>query len=569
MNKSLFDTSLLKRGLEIAPRVLSHQDRNILSPSYGYFGRRYWAWKSAAMPDASNMYAIYYLALLWYLDTKQNRFYKKEYILDAISSGIVRWVKLQNKDGSFDQMFPNEHSVGATLYTLLAILKTKDILGDHITAKVSRLMISGIEKSAKFSLQNDETYGIISNHLALFAYTFHCLYKFSGDAVYKKKAKTQIGRLMDNMSAEGWFREYQGADPGYQTQCTYYLAMLLEEGYEEIRKPLRKSIVDFLPYFIHPDGSCGGYYGSRNTSIVYPAGFAILGKQYPQAKRLLAYICQGIEKETTPVPLFLDFPNAFRLGVNYLLAWQLLQKNSMHNRQKTNENEYRLPFESDEIDKMFMDAGIYVKGTSKYYAMIGFKKGGVIKIFNKKSKENLFDHSGYIVQVGHQWASSQAVSCPEIQFSPNRFEAKHPFFMVRLNKMTPFKYMILSVLGLTAFRVKPVRELFKKLLVSLLITGKVNQSGFYRRQIFFGPDQVDLIDTFNFDNSKSCRHLKGLINHATCHMASADYFDFSHAKKQKPLYIERLPKSDLKIKYNLTIFTSAELNIEINSNEAQ
>jgi len=35
-----------------------------------------------------------------------------------------------------------------------------------------------------------------------------------------------VQQIYDHQSREGWYEEYGGADPGYQTLCTFYLARL-------------------------------------------------------------------------------------------------------------------------------------------------------------------------------------------------------------------------------------------------------------------------------------------------------------------------------------------------------
>jgi hypothetical protein len=561
MDKTSNLSVLLTKGLEIAPRVLSHQDRNMLSRNFGYFDRRYWAWKNAAMPDASNMHALYYLALLWFLKSRHNPYYKNDYIQDAIASGIEYWLKLQHKDGSFDQIFPNEHSVGATSYTVLAVLKTKEILGNNIDVETTDRMMQAIEKAGNFLLFNDETYGVISNHIALFAYTFDLLYRHTGKLKYQKKANSQIRVLLENMSAEGWFMEYNGADPGYQTQCTYYLAQLFAEGYDELKKPLDVSIANFLPYFVHPDGSLGGYYGCRNTALVYPAGLAILAKTYPQANRMLELICRGIIEGNSPSPDFLDFPNAFRLGCNYLIAWQYLKENGQLSKLSTDNSDYRLPWEEENIDKKFNDAGIHIKGTKTYYAIIGLKKGGVIKIFDKMDRTLSFDHCGYTVSAGKKNAATQGVSTPETEVNSSGIKVIHPFFVVSQLKMTPLLYLIILALGLSIFRVKWVRELFKKMLVGILITKKTKTLGHCERKIIFSRNTVNAIDKLRFSSTKSIRNLRAFANHTTYHMASADFFDFSRFCQKRELLASRIPPRGVNVTYKFDFSTNGKPEI--------
>ena len=80
--------------------------------------------------------------------------------------------------------------------------------------------------------------------------------------------------------------EYEGPDPGYQTLCTHYLSSILEiEKSEKLLVSLKKS-GEFLSHFIHPDGSIGGLYGSRNTEVYYPGGISKLAMDHDLYKSI-------------------------------------------------------------------------------------------------------------------------------------------------------------------------------------------------------------------------------------------------------------------------------------------
>lgn len=524
--EEMSDSQLLfSKAFEIAPRILGHQDRNILSPTYGIFGRKYWGWKMAAIPDASNQYAIYYLALLWMTEVRENVFYHSERLLEWISAGIKIWCKLQNHDGSFDQVFLNEHSVGTTSYTLLAILETDKILGDYLSSGVRSLMSASIEKAGKFLLNNDETYGTISNHSALFAVTFNELWNVTQNKAYKEKCEKQIIVILENMSKEGWFKEYEGADPGYMTQCMYYLVKLLKAGRSILEKPIETAIKEYLSYFIHPDGSLGGCYGSRGTVIFYPAGIALLSKKYMEARRTLECMCWGINRGNSPSPASLDLPNAFRLAANYILAWQYLKN---YQEELTGETDYLLPWEKDSLYKKFPEAGVVVVGTVDYYSVFGTKKGGVLKAFDKKSRCLVCEDRGYIASMGRESIATYVFNDNiNVEYKDNSVKLTQPFFIVQLSRMSFVKYWLLLFFGMTFFHLRFFREKFKQLMVKYLITGKRPTIGRYQRQLIFSDLEIRIKDIIFPQENKYMYNLRREVNISTIHMACADYFDLS------------------------------------------
>ena len=175
------------------------------------------------MPNASLQYGVYPLTWLWKND-KTGRYKGNKNLLEWIVAAINFWVKIQNRNGSFNQFFPNEQSVGTTYYTLSAVLYAFENIKDLIDSELKVKIEDAIVKSSDFVLKNDEDYAIISNHIALFAYVNLKLDRIRNDSRFKEKAMKQLDTVFENQSTEGWFMEYEGAAPGYQTQCIYYLS---------------------------------------------------------------------------------------------------------------------------------------------------------------------------------------------------------------------------------------------------------------------------------------------------------------------------------------------------------
>ena len=88
----------------------------------------------------------------------------------------------------------------------------------------------------------------------------------------------RLDRLLSWQNEEGWFQEYEGCDLGYQTLTISFLAWIYDiNPNEKIKKSLSRAF-DFISNFIHPDGSFGGEYGSRNTYCFFPHGFELISK---------------------------------------------------------------------------------------------------------------------------------------------------------------------------------------------------------------------------------------------------------------------------------------------------
>jgi len=348
------------------------------------------------------------------------------------------------------------------------------------------------------------------------------LYQWSGEEAYKNKVHQLVGRILENQSSEGWFKEYEGADPGYMTQCLYYLVVLLNSGYGELKDPIDRSIHQYLKYFVHPDGSLGGHYGSRNTTLIYPGGLALIAKHFPLAEELLVKICGGILNNKTLVPNDLDFPNAIRLGANYLVAYQAMQEIS---DQPTVSNSEGLPCEGLNLWKWFPHAGCLVVGTTLYYAVMGMNKGGILKLYDKTLGICVLDERGYSGRIEKKIFSTQTFHPSTPKIEGQKVSLKVPFFKVNLEQMTPWKSLVLTVLGLTVFRFRGIRDRFKKLLVDRLIVRKEVGDVDLLREVTFKPDCILLNDQVFPLSSRVLEDLKTGHVFSANHMASADFYE--------------------------------------------
>ena len=99
--------------------------------------------------------------------------------------------------------------------------------------------------------------------MALFKY--HDLFGYDEA---NQKGNILLEKILSNQSKEGWYKEYEGADPGYQSLCTFYLAEILNiRPSSKLKESIKKSL-KYLCYFVHPDGSFGGIYGSRKYTFL-------------------------------------------------------------------------------------------------------------------------------------------------------------------------------------------------------------------------------------------------------------------------------------------------------------
>ena len=497
--------------------ILSYLDRDAASSTYGCFDRKYWSWRIGDMPNASLQYGIYPLTWIWKNDSTE-KYKGNKNLFEWIVAAINFWVKIQNRNGSFNQFFPNEQSVGTTYYTLSAVLYAFENIKDLIDSELKIKIENAIAKSSDFVLKNDEDYAIISNHIALFAYVNLKLGRIRNDSRFKEKALKQLDTVFENQSTEGWFMEYEGADPGYQTQCIYYLSeCYLLTGDSQIVDKIKKGIEEFLVYFFHPDGSFGGEYGSRNTEIIYPAGFEMLKEKISACREITRFVHKNISEGKLVSLDSLDDENLLRLSTNYLLSAQYTDQEAEDNPHSL------LPFNNSAVEKDFNEAGISVRGNDKYYSITNFKKGGIIKVFNNKSKTLVYEDNGYFLEINGSIVTNQIMqdTLPVINKSEIILDAY--FYEVLGEMLTPAKNVVLRTLALTLFRDLYIANLFRKLLVRRAFTGKKKCNIRLNRTIKYLEGGIIIEDTITKDARLNIdRHLLGRKAYAV-KMASSNY----------------------------------------------
>ena len=99
----------------------------------------------------------------------------------------------------------------------------------------------------------------------------------------------------------------------------------LKQKHLNLLEPLTKSL-RFLWHFAHPDGSFGGYYGSRSTKFYNPAGILALGEEIPEAKALSFFMSRSIKESRVVTLSSMDEPNLVPMFNSFAWSASLLKK---------------------------------------------------------------------------------------------------------------------------------------------------------------------------------------------------------------------------------------------------
>jgi hypothetical protein len=499
----------------LLPHLLSFYDMDPYSPTRGYGDRYFWGWKLKDFNNGLMQGGAYPLAIFRSLGC----FPDSARALDIIKGIFYAVRRMQHRNGSVDEAFPYEYAYSVTSTLAFDLLYALELIEVDLNSDEKNDFLETIARLIDFISTRAETHGFISNHLAAAAAAIEKYHRMTGRKI------SASGEILDSIlkrqSPEGWYLEYEGPDPGYQTLCVYYLAQLYRISREEaLLKSLEKSMT-FLSHFVHPDGSIGGEYGSRNTELFYPGGVQLMAGEIPVARAISDRMYQAIRDDKTVTLKSVDPGNFIPLVENYLVAYQDSQ-----NRIDGKQGQTLLPWELNDVDAFFPDAGILVRGNDRYYAIVSGAKGGVTKIFDKRKKRRLWDDCGYIGELKNgQTVSTQSyLKRPECSYEAGTLLIKTDFYRVLSQVPSPLKFTLLRVLNLTLMRNIRIGNMVKSRIIKQLITGKKRYPVTLRRKVTFSPGEVIVEDELSKEPRLKFRWLEYGRKFSSIHMASAKYF---------------------------------------------
>ncbi|MDO8505858.1 MAG: hypothetical protein Q7S48_04765 [bacterium] len=472
MNRDIY----LQSVLEQIPRLLTQINSNVSSITYGCGDRQYWHNTTVAFPNARYQEAVLTLCLLYLnFDTpyRDNR-----YILELINAGISFWLKIQEKDGSFNEWYLHEGSYVATAFSSYAISETLLLLGKERVAQYDEA-IDALKRAAYWLKKRSEKR--VCNQQAGALLAIFNTYLLTTDEALRTATAIYDDLVSGSQKQEGWFPEYGGADIGYLSLTIDYLAKYhFKSGSEKMRKVVLKAI-DFIANFIHTDGTSGGVYGSRETEYLIPHGFELFANQDEKA-RFVAWHMRNTLQARQGVSLF-SLDDRYLMYIAY--TWLQAACDGL------------TEIERPQIDRRshvyFPEAGLYV-----------YRKGGVEIIANLKkigaficsSGSKKISDSGVIVRERHRNLFSGYLSehTRTIREDANGFIVEGTLQCIKENLLTPGRSVAFFLFQMTVGRFSLIRHYIKTKLRDRMIESKSTSSLTLRRTCTILPHAVIIED---------------------------------------------------------------------------
>lgn len=465
-----------RAALAHIPKLLTLQDRNPHSPTYGCFDRNFWHYKIIDFPSGMAQEFVWPLALAMTTDLEANPYHRAAALREWVEAGILFAARSAHRDGSCDDYFPYERAGGAAAFSLLACVESYALLDLHNTE-----MLAFFRKRANW-LANHHESGQLANHQALIALCLVRVGRLLDTREWDEARDQRLARVLSWQDEEGWFQEYEGCDTGYHTLTIGLLAQLHESTPREDLKQAIGKAVRFVSHFIHPDGSFGGEYSSRNTYNFFPHGFEIASRWMHEARDINDRFLGGLARGLDACPA--DDHIVGHSLWSCLLAW----------RYSTSDTDIDTPAPQRADGRFhFPNAGLLVERRNGAELYLALNKGSTFKFF--RDGKLVVSDTQISIQIGakrQRTAVAHLIDDYAWELGENEIVVRGTCHWAMQKQMTSSSLIALRILMFSIGKYAPT--LIRKALQKLLITGKRVAPFEFTRRVSWSDDKLRVSD---------------------------------------------------------------------------
>lgn len=507
--------------LDRIPQLLSFVDRNPFSSTYGCGDRAFWHYRT--MTDyASPIYQEMALTLAIALEHRgvDNPYFQTPQTLKLVESLLAYWLGLQQEDGSFPEFYPGERSFVATAFTSFSVSETLLRIGNQIDPILREQLINGLVRAATWLGSHRDT--IVVNHTAGAIAFLNNMSILTDDTRFAFLREGKIEDLLRHQHDEGWYYEYGGADLAYLSLAVDYLSQdLRRSGDERLRVSLDRAL-DFMCHFIHPDGSFGGEYGTRNAKYLMPHGVELMAAEFESANLLALHSRRRLRTKTGVLPAGMDDRYTGFFLNKYASAWA-------DATELPQIDEDRLTWAGT---RFFPGAGIVLNRSACRCTIVGLSKHGVVTNWQSQDGETTrYGDTGFFAKLANgrvgvsQWHDLAA------EYDVQEEEGGNVTISVR-GSMTLFNTSLPLVRYLVPFRIflkvfAPwgwFMDLFGRSVIKRMIVDKRPLPLSFVRTIAITGDEVMIRDQLYHTGSTQVVRLGKAPGATSIHVASSRYW---------------------------------------------
>ncbi|MFA6379439.1 MAG: hypothetical protein WCX16_06660 [Candidatus Omnitrophota bacterium] len=472
------------------PRILSLQDRNPFSKTYGCFDRGFWFHRTSDFPSAIRQMGVETLALLWAEKFEDNPYYQNPRILEWCLAGIRYWIRCQHADGSFDEWYPNERGwAGPTGYLLNAMAESYFLLKGAFPQDLKEPFIEAVCKAGYYLVNYNEEF-VLANHHAIALLPIYQAYLITEDKALLKGFEKKFTAFERYCYDEGWCLEYDGADIGYLSATVSFLARLYQYWPDKRIERVVKRAVEFSSFFFYPDGFFGGTIGSRETGHFYHFGYEFWSKKIPLAARMAEEGLKSLSVQKLVSPSTQEDHYVLYRMAEYLKAYleYKLRPSDLPS----------LPFEKGDFEKTFPQAGLFVKKVGHFYCVINLARGGIIKAFDCEQKKLFLNDAGWMAKFTNEKVATSKWNDPlyKVAWGSERLSVEGEAHYVAAKTFTPLTMMFFRAFLLLFGWQTSLACCIKALIRKVLMVGARRASLGFKRTIHFQKEGLLIEDEF-------------------------------------------------------------------------
>lgn len=502
------------------PRFLGKLDREPFSRTYGSFDRENWAWKFRDFPIGVLQWAgMLPLAWLWKLDLPDTTYRGARPLLIWTKSAIDELLARQHANGAFDSVGPYTQDHGASLAVCYYLTETATTLGDELSEQEQERIRRAMARAIAFAGRASEDYAFIANHHALFALGLVAASEWCDEPRWREQADKTVHEIVAHQSADGFYAEYGGNDPGYESLGIDFLSRIWARTRDDALLASLRKAVEYYTHAPLPDGSLGGAVGTRHTRLWFPGGFERLAGVIPEAAAIAAFMRARVTRGEVVNPRNVDLQNLPVMLGSYLAACQVVEPPL---------DAPPLPCETQRGSRTYA-AGMHTAGTERYYAVAALHKGGIMRVVDRAHERLVYEDAGWVARGQGQTYASQLLGLSRFEAADGSVAVRASFGLVRQEQLTPARFVILRLLNLTVFRSLMLGNWVRRILIARLITSVAPAGIALERRLRFAADRIDVHDTLRLTGDLRIDTVELTRSFTGIHMGSAKYFHPSEA----------------------------------------
>lgn len=280
-------------------------DENPSSQTHGCADRTYWYYRTLTnFPGATWQQLMLAFAALYRAPHPANPHHLAPHTAGIVDALLGFWVRMQHRDGAFDEWYLNERSYCPTAITGAGAALTLLLMGDAVAPATRGAALTALERACTW-LEPRYNADVMNQNLAAAAALQGLAHLLPGSR-WERVAAAKLARIHRDQTAEGWFPEYGGMDFGYSTLALDLLAVCSVLGGGARVGEMAQRLSVLLRQVCGAGVSMPGRLGSRGTSHGFVFGALHFAATDSSAAAVAERLLGGIARQVLARPASVD-----------------------------------------------------------------------------------------------------------------------------------------------------------------------------------------------------------------------------------------------------------------------